>query len=657
MGKAHPEYASSLNDLASLYLELGPYEKAEPLYLEAKAIWEKALGKEHPHYAATLYNLAVLYGNMGKYEKAEPLYLELLVVNKRLIEKAMHHLSEQELNNYMDKFSQDQNQVLAFTQRTKSKKLNAACYDNSLFYKGFLLQAAGRIKQLAVMDTAATEKFNRLKGYQRRLAAQYAQPIAEQDSALVARLETQSNELEKDLVRTVAGYSEAKRQVQWQEVQASLQPGEAAVEFVHYRYYDKKATDSTMYAALVLRPGNAGPAFIPLFEERSLDSLLSLHGERNGDYVNRLYSMAERGLTPLEQPQKSLYEFIWQPLEKELADIRTVYFSPSGLLHRLNLEAIPVSDEETLADRYNMVGMNSTRQLVVPVNVAVAEQSAILFGGIQYEMDSTAIAAANKDYGTDLLATRGGLPFSYTDSTLRLAYRSFREGRGGAWSYLKWTEKEVDKIATMLAIAGIETNTRKGYTATEESFKAIGRTGPSPRILHLATHGYFFADPQKRDKELRMEENELVFKISEHPMIRSGLLLAGGNYAWSRETGSKPIQPDIEDGILTAYEISQMNLSNTELVVLSACETGLGDIQGNEGVYGLQRAFTIAGAKYLIMSLWQVPDQETSVFMTTFYSHWITDKQSIPEAFRNTQQEMRERFINPYQWAGFVLLE
>ena len=100
-----------------------------------------------------------------------------------------------------------------------------------------------------------------------------------------------------------------------------------------------------------------------------------------------------------------------------------------------------------------------------------------------------------------------------------------------------------------------------------------------------------------------------------------------------------------------------MNLSNTELVVLSACETGLGDIQGNEGVYGLQRAFKIAGAKYLMMSLWQVPDDETSVFMTAFYKHWLEDKQTIPEAFHNTQSEMRKRFENPYQWAGFVLVE
>ena len=129
--------------------------------------------------------------------------------------------------------------------------------------------------------------------------------------------------------------------------------------------------------------------------------------------------------------------------------------------------------------------------------------------------------------------------------------------------------------------------------------------------------------------------------------------MAGGNNAWK----GVPTSVGEEDEILSAYEISQMNLSNTELVVLSACETGLGDIQGNEGVYGLQRAFKIAGVKYLIMSLWQVPDKQTSILMITFYKKWIEDKMEIPQAFHAAQKELRELGLDPYQWAGFVLVE
>ncbi|MGB4820931.1 MAG: CHAT domain-containing protein, partial [Saprospiraceae bacterium] len=173
-------------------------------------------------------------------------------------------------------------------------------------------------------------------------------------------------------------------------------------------------------------------------------------------------------------------------------------------------------------------------------------------------------------------------------------------------------------------------------------------------ILHVATHGYFFSDPKVQTKSNGLSgQNESVFKISDHPMLRSGLIMAGGNAAWQ----GKQTLEGREDGVLTAYEISQMNLSNTELVVLSACETGLGDIQGNEGVYGLQRAFKIAGAKYLIMSLWQVPDKQTSLLMTTFYKKWLEDKMSIPDAFHAAQKQLRDGGLEPYYWAGFVLVE
>ena len=639
-GKEHPLFALNLNNQAILYHAMGEYDKAESLYLEAYSILDKKLGKNHPYYAAALNGLATLYRDLGEYNKAEPFFLEHSKINKLLIDRAVHHLSERDLGKYLSQFQKSQHKILSFAQLARSEKLTPACYNNSLFYKGFLLQASNRLRKLALSNETTTEQFNLLKGYQRRLAALYAQPIAERDSALVAQLEIESNDIEKELARTVAGWGQARQQVKWHNVQAALQTGEAAVEFVHYRYYGKEETDSTMYAALLVKPGQSSPSFIPLFEERTLDSLLSPHGERKADYVNQLYSIADRGLKPIRQSQKTLYEIIWQPLEKELEGIQTIYYSNSGLLHRLNLGAIPITEDETLADRYSLVSMNSTRQLVIPDDLKPAEQDGVLYGGIQYEMDSTAIAAANQGLTSDLFAVRGELTFSYSDAS----------NRGGKWNYLSGTEKEVNQLTSILTQTGNKVAVRKGYAATEESFETIGRQSASPRIIHLATHGYFFQDIPSQGQG----ETEPVFKLSDHPMIRSGLILAGGNYAW--QTG-KPLKPNMEDGILTAYEISQMDLSHTELVVLSACETGLGEIKGNEGVYGLQRAFKIAGAKYLIMSLWQVPDKQTSILMKTFYKKWLEEKMEIPEAFRAAQMEMRDFGFDPYQWAGFVLLE
>lgn len=194
---------------------------------------------------------------------------------------------------------------------------------------------------------------------------------------------------------------------------------------------------------------------------------------------------------------------------------------------------------------------------------------------------------------------------------------------------------------------------KSGYDASEESFKSINQSEASPRIIHVATHGYFYPSP-KSTKKILQKSTMNAFESSSNPLIRSGLLFAGANQTWSQ---IKSDRSDQEDGILTAYEISQMDLSNTELVILSACETGRGEIRGKEGVYGLQRALKIAGVKNMIISLWKVPDAETSELMTSFYTNWIHENKSIRSSLWNAQKELRERGLAPYYWAGFVLLE
>ena len=540
------------------------------------------------------------------------------------------------MGKYLNKFSESQDQALSFVKLSTSKKATAACFDNSLFYKGFLLQTAGQLKRLSLSNPAAAENFNLLKSYERRLAAQYAQPIADRDNTDIADLEAKANDLEKELARTVAGFGQALRQVKWQEVQAALKPGEAAIEFVSYRFYQKKKTDSTMYAALLLLPGKNSPKFISLFEEKQLTALLKTDGSPQATFYNDLYATAKKG--------SQLYDLIWKPISAALPQGATVYCSPSGLLHRINLGAIPTPDGRTLAEKTRLTMLGSTRQLVIPsVSATQTSATAQLYGCIQY--DAAPTLAANTPAKPEDLATRRGPDIAQNDSTLR----------GENWNYLRWTEVEISAAANILKSKGITSTLKKGPEATEESFKALGQGGPSPRVLHLATHGFFFPDPKESKPNEGQAIGEKIFKVSDNPMIRSGLLLAGGNHAW--KTG-KPLRPGLEDGILTAYEISQMNLANTELVVLSACETGLGDLVGNEGVYGLQRAFKIAGARYLIMSLWQVPDFQTQVFMTAFYKHWLEGKMAVPEAFRATQAELRGRYSGEaFKWAGFVLVE
>jgi CHAT domain-containing protein/tetratricopeptide (TPR) repeat protein len=642
LGKEHADYTATLNSLASFYKYMGDYKKAELLYLEAIAIHEKTSGKEDLDYSKDLHNLAILYEEMGLFEKAEPLYTERSQIDQSSIRTIAREFPEQELNYFMGLFYHKQSESLSFAQRSGSKKVVPTCFDNILFYKGFLLHSSVQTKQLALSDPDAAENLTQLKTYKNRLAYLYAQPITDRDSIAVEELEAQVFNLEEEIVRTVAGMGQDIQPVKWQEVQAALRPSEAAVEFVSYFFYHKEQTDSIMYAALVLLPGAEQPQFIPLFEEKQLAALLQTEGKPQPSFYNVLYAADKKG--------SLLYELIWKPIAATLPESTTVYCSPSDLLHRMNLGAIPTPDGKTLGDKYRLTMLGSTRQLIAPVESASNENAtAQLYGGIQY--NTTPLVATNTETRpNEMAAQRGPNWGEENDPALR----------GDNWKHLPWTDVEVTTAAEIMKGKDIAPTLKKGAEATEESFKMAGTNGTSPRILHIATHGFFFPDPVRAADPLignpsSQTNDEKTFQVSENPMIRSGLVLAGGNHAW--KTG-KPLRPGLEDGILTAYEISQMNLANTELVVLSACETGLGDLVGNEGVYGLQRAFKIAGTKYLVMSLWQVPDFQTQVFMTAFYKHWLERRMAVPEAFRATQAELRGKYSGEaFKWAGFVLVE
>ncbi|MBK9963074.1 MAG: CHAT domain-containing protein [Saprospiraceae bacterium] len=635
------DYAEIEHSLGEFYLSTHDFQMAESKFLNSAEIQSKILGDRSDTYGLSLSSLALACEALGKFQETEKMLDKASAIKRKSLSNAQSFLSQKELTNFTATFQQDGFQLASFlySRHAHNKNYNvlaAQHYNYTLFYKGYILSSAARLNNVISNSEQGKQIQLKLKGYSRRLVAEYAKPVSEQRG--VTDLEKKVNDTEKELVRVLFGFGDPIKQVDWKDVTAQLKPTEAAVEFIHFKYLSNAKSDSILYGALILKSGSIHPQFVPLFEEKSLDSLLHSKSDRKADYVNSLYTLEDRGAVAIQASKKTLYEMIWKPLEEELSGIKTIYFSPSGLLHRINLDAIPINETETLADRFSLIELNSTRQLVIPTQIKNLGNDAVLYGGIQFELDSTF------QHDEPMLASRsrGELSFSSVDPTLR----------GGSWNYLAGTDREVNSIEKILQTSGLQTSLKKGYSATEESFKNIGaNNSASPRILHIATHGYFFNDPKtKNESSLNTDP---VFKISDHPMLRSGLIMAGGNAAWQ----GKQTLEGREDGILTAYEISQMNLSNTELVVLSACETGLGDIQGNEGVYGLQRAFKIAGAKYLIMSLWQVPDKQTSLLMTTFYKKWLENKMTIPDAFHAAQKELREIGLDPYQWAGFVLVE
>jgi CHAT domain-containing protein/tetratricopeptide (TPR) repeat protein len=632
LGKEHLDYAEGCDNLASVYLKQGDCGKAIALYKQAREIRERIVGTAHPEYLQSCINLANAYRNCGDPAMALNLYTEAFSSQQVLLQKVFRFTAEPEKQAYLKKINEYRSYFLSFSADVPNDKSAVYAYETSLANKNLILNESQRLRLLVnhTGDTALLGKYNNWISMREQLAFWYTRPLSGNDKTVLAELEEKADALEKELTRSSAQFRKVQPERSWRDVQASLKHGEAAVEFSQFRYHDgKQWGDSTYYIAVIIRKDKPAPELLRLFEKKELSVLLG-RANPGPQLLNILYSSAGKN-------GSSLYRLIWGPLEKSLAGISTVYFSPAGELYKISFAALPVSATQVLADKYRLVQLNSTATLADSSSpVIAATDKLVLYGGIQYEADSVSIRRAVINAAVNNMASR-----SVPEELLRSS--------GGDFYFLAESEKEVNEIGKMARQYNYDAAIIKGISATEESVKGLSG-GSSPAVLHIATHGFFFGDPLVRNKETRSADRS-PFENSGNPLIRSGLAFSGANNAWRR----KPVS-GVEDGILTAYEVSNMYLPGTKLAVLSACETGLGDIQGSEGVYGLQRAFKMTGAENLVMSLWKVPDTETAEFMEEFYKNLFA-KQTIHTAFYNAQVMMKDKYRNtPYKWAAWVLV-
>ncbi len=702
LGEEHPDYATTLNFLAILHREMGQYEKALPLYEQALAIRKKVLGEEHPYYANVINNLAYLYRDLGQYEKAVSLHQEALTIRKKVLgEEHPYYVRNLNglgflyniLNKQDDAFpllleasatelkyirqtytALSENEKITFLSRESyqfyflpsvllgQKKYQSTLvkqvYENELALKGMVLE-----DQKAVLnsirksgDSIALQLYNEWLANKAFLGKQLLLPLKQRVSYLDS-LEEATNALEQQLSRTTTAF---RQQLQNQNIGAKdiaqkLQKGEAAVEFTSFKVYNnsnnfriynnRKWTDSIMYAALVLLPQDTIVHFLPLCEEKQLQRLLNASSNTTFQTVNQLYGRRKTGKGSMAD---SLYQLVWKPLEQYLQGVRTVYYAPAGLLHRLSFQALPVDSSHLLIDKYQLHQLLSTRSVALPLQANSKSLTASLWGNITYSVSANSGHNSQSDHNK---STRGQTEVDTTFSDFNLYTWDTREARGATagWQPLPYTKSELDSLKTVLTKAGMDVRALSGSAATEKTFKHF--SGHSPGVLHLATHGFFLPVREEKLKEADQRQGS-AFTLQQNPMFRSGLVLAGGNHAWT----GKPVPAGKEDGILTAYELTQMDLSSTDLVVLSACETALGDLKGNEGVIGLQRALKMAGVKQMIVSLWQVPDKATMRLMILFYRHWLAG-QNTQEALRSAQLQLKAKYPHPYFWAAFVLVE
>ena len=648
LGPDHPDTATALNGLGRLYRSMGDYAKAEPLFRRSLKIDEQALGPDHPRTAIDLDNLGELYRSMGDYAKAEPLYQRAVKIDEQALgpdhpdtaidvnnlallkidlgeakdatalAKYARQAEERYLLNILS-FTSEQ-QRLAFQKTTRPYTVFATLGSAAelaqtvLRQKGVVLDSLleDRLVAEASVDPKQREIIEQLQAGKQRLMQlvlevpkDLSYAAQKQRAAEKEKLSTEVEQLEAGLARQVAGLGKARRalSITVSQVQSVLPKQAVLIELLRYSHYLGKTKSEMRYGAVVI-PASGEPKWVPLGVAAEIEKDIAL------------YQKSVRGKTDegtLGNVLKVLEERVWAPIEKALpVASTTVIVSPDGELSFVSFATLLTPDDRFVGEKYSISYVASGRDLL-----RESKPSG----------NPTTVVFANPDFGSQAIAQP-------TASSSPVAKRSLetRDLQSIRLKALPGTEAEA---AALEKRAGKGVKVFLGPNATEAELRQVR----SPRVLHLATHGFFLPEVElgKQTNPMLQQASEIPKTKLENPMHRSGLALAGAQstlQAWAR--GEVP--PIENDGIVTAEEVGGLKLNGTWLVVLSACETGSGEARAGEGVMGLRRGFIQAGEQNLLMTLWPISDRITVEIMLDFYD--AADKSNnAPEALAEVQRD------------------
>lgn len=442
-----------------------------------------------------------------------------------------------------------------------------------------------------------------------------------QDRTAALALQEEISNLERNIIYAPAYIQQDNRVMDFEKLQDQMYnfgmdtERAVAVEFIRVAELDNDDIPQLVYYAAVVGESSSTPQFVRLAtEEEIADMLLVEVSAVPNNYISN------------DGESLYLYDLLWRPLEPYLDSAQAVHLSPTGIMTKIAFGTLRMSpsNSKRLMDRWELHYHNDFRELLDFEDDPGLEPTdyVLLVGDVQFA------------------------PLGPTNNRMNVTK--------GGFAPLPGTAQEVDVIWDLVLQKHYDGERLKEERATEDLVSRKVQNGNVGTILHLATHGYFFPSTTPHDGFSSSSNAEQPFIAhSVNPLLRSGLALAGINQVWSGDT----IPPGREDGIWTALEVSNLKLSKTKLVVLSACETGRGDINNYEGVLGLRRAFKVAGARRLIVSLWKVPDLQTAELMAYFYQAYLEPGTSTQEALQYAQNKVRERYPNPYYWGAFLLIE
>lgn len=607
IGRNSPQYAACVSELASYYLYTNQPAKAQPHLDNALRIEKASLGEQHPGYINTLERYAILQWMKGEMPAAMDTYKQVMDNFLYQIDTYFPPMSEVEKSRFWSKISPKFVRFNSFAVAASEDhpEILADMYNYHIATKALLLNATSKVRRqiLQSNNTQLIEQYNEwidLKEYLSRLYTMSKEELRE-DKINLDSLENEANRLERDLSRQSELFAQgyvAKR-LTYQEIASGLKEGEAALEFIRFRKFNYLAADTSIYYAALLVDKKAELPQMVLFTEGQ--AMETVHASNYKRSMERAFE------------NNNFYDIYWRNLSALTEPYRRLYVSADGIYTQINLNTLQNESGKFLIDNKEIVYVPNTRVIGGLELVSMPKlKNAVMIGDPNYALDL--------DWSNIVDMPLPELP---------------------------GTRVEVERIRKLLSGSGWNTRAYLGDDALEEVVKDV----KSPSVLHIATHGFFLenaGDPGE-EKVFGIEP----VKAASNPLLRSGLMLAGADNT-IQQLGTGKGQDD-NDGILNAFEAMLLNLDNTDLVILSACETGLGEVVNGEGVYGLQRAFQIAGASAVVISLWQVSDEITQRLMENFYRNWIRTGDRAG-AFQQAKLEIKKNFPAPFYWGAFVMI-
>jgi CHAT domain-containing protein len=615
LGTGHEMYVSALHAYAVAQFFSKRYEDSAASYREALLTAKNIFGSNHPDVSKLSHELANVLKTLGQNEEAISLLDDAIKIQDQFIENAFSVTSEDQrtryLKNQLDVYHSYISAVVNFGS-TDSELLKKA-YEVVLKRKGISTEYLSNIHLAYLSRSDSVLKKKTLELFQIReniFKSNFQVENRQPDENTISRLIARQEALETEISLHFSGSYSFWKSKDWsfEKVLSAMDSELLYIDFIQFPNSLQLEHDSlsihtsvneSTYAAFVVDPRS--PSQIKLV---NLGSALII------DHLIQHYrSLIIKGtsVTEVNELGEKLYMLIIEPLLPFIKERRKLMVSPDGLINVLPLQVLPIPNEDRqLIDEYEITHIPVIRDIVK-------------YSAPRSIQSNEAVVVADPD-------------FDYQND----------ENSKGNFQRLPATKEEGESVADLLKVLPI-----MGKEAIKQRLLNVS----SPTILHLATHG-FFLEPLDADEKNSSNLNNLdKLRLLQNPLRRSGLALAGVN-AWIR---GLPTDSSVDNGMLSAEEVAQLDLRGTQLVILSACKTGLGNIEEGEGVVGMRRSFVLSGAQGLIMSLWSIPDEETKALVLTMYHEILSERSSnCVSALRQAQIAIREKYPHPLFWGGFI---